>query len=198
MKQALNLLCVCFAIVLCADTALAQSYPYPSMFEANDSWRGRIRYHRGPFGGERYHRRWGNGITDDGVALGTSFFGNVTSILTNQDFLEFLKKGIVGLNTQAQEAPEPEAFDQAITDMVDGIKSNNETLLKDLNEVRALFKDQGVVDLKFESPKVETGGENSNDPQINDPRNDKTPNAAAMKTRSPSTPKSAASTKKTP
>jgi hypothetical protein len=139
------------------------------MFEANDAWRGRIRYHRGPLGGERYFRRWGNGITDNGLALGTSIVGGVTNVLTNQDFLDWLKRLTPGLSPQAQETPEPELFDEEITAKIDQIQQTNGALLTDLNAVRALFKDQGMAELKFESEAAEAEGAETDDPPIIDP-----------------------------
>jgi hypothetical protein len=169
VKSATCVLILMGAAMLCGSSASAQSYPYPSMFEANDAWRGRIRYHRGPFGGERYFRRWGNGITDNGLALGTSFFGSVTSVLTNPDFLELLTRLTPGLSPETQMAPEPELFDEEITAKIDLIQTTNIVLLSDLNAVRELFKDEGLAELKFESGGPVAEDAKSEDPPFIDP-----------------------------
>src|SRR4051812_45594531 len=61
------LVMVMMGAVSLGSVAQAQ-YPYESMFQPNNSWRGRIVYHRGPFGGTHYRRHWGGGLTANGVA----------------------------------------------------------------------------------------------------------------------------------
>ena len=137
MKQATILFALALTFVVGGE-ATAQQYPYPSMFEPNDAWRGVIKYHRGLFGRERYVRRWGNGITDNGLLLGTNLINGITTVLTSENIRELLK-------LLSPEATEPafdvikdsRELDAAIRSTIDAINKQNDDLLKEINEMRS-------------------------------------------------------------
>lgn len=149
-------------LLLMGSSAPAQDFPYPSMFEANNAWRGRIRYHESPWGGVRYVRRWGNGLTPQGAAFGTSLVNGAVAVLGN---------GVLGNMLGAPEpssAPqlaEPETYLEEITTVAEAVAKENEDLKKQVNELAKKF---GVEEVTFPEVKklepLQGGGGNAAEP----------------------------------
>jgi hypothetical protein len=134
-----------------ASVSEAQSqFPYESMFTPNDSQRGKIHYHVGIFGRPHYHRRWGNGITDNGVAVANGFFGMVTNVANSQAANNL---------TQPRDS---EPMDPRITTLNDQIEKKNLQLLMSLNAIRANFKDLKEIPNFAQAAPDKVAGGNAN------------------------------------
>jgi hypothetical protein len=135
---------VLLALLQLALVALpAECFAQPPMYEPYGAWRGRIRYHEGPFGGVRTRIHWGGGITPVGgqvlMHLGT-VAGNV---FTNPNTLGALA-GAAGGARNAEVDPE-------LIAAIGALGPQNARMLDDLNAVR---KSVGLASVAFPTPAV--------------------------------------------
>jgi hypothetical protein len=63
-----------------AQPAVAQQSGFSVPAGPRTSWRGRIHIRNGPFASV-YREHWGNGITDNGLALGNTIVGGLVTVL---------------------------------------------------------------------------------------------------------------------
>jgi hypothetical protein len=121
----------------------AECFAQPPLYEPYGAWRGRIRYHEGPFGGVRTRIRWGGGITPVGgqvlMHLGT-VAGNV-----------FTNPNTLGALAGAAGAPRNAEVDPELIAAIGALGPKNAKILEELNAVRTSI---GLAPVAFPTPAV--------------------------------------------